>query len=44
MSSNLVFPTSPTSIKVNNKDLLFCFDFEFNDFQEKNQSLLVFHH
>lgn len=35
MSSNLVFPTSPTSIKVNNKDLLFCFDFEFNDFQEK---------
>ena len=39
MSSNLVFPTSPTSIKVNNKDLLFCFDFEFNDFQEKNLSM-----
>lgn len=35
MSSNLVFPTSPYDFQVNQQDLIFFFDFEFNDFQEK---------
>lgn len=35
MSSNLVFPISPYDFQVHKQDLIFFFDFEFNNFQEK---------